>query len=280
MLGIEPRRPLTLGHPWRLTVTFEETATDRVEVDLTGLDTPTSFNRVALAVGKDGGFEGEATLPLCAFEPTDLQVTLLLGTGDKRRSVPFVFNSDPAGKAKSDARNELAVAPRGGTSMLRGADGPFSGEQTHGFATVLFFGYMRTPPACPQPLAVIDGALAKLSAGERAKVRVVMVSLDPEGSSPERLQPELQTKHQPNYLVVTGGGADLAGTARLYGAAFVSRPPGGDGTPRIDHSTIYSIVDPTGRLVGQLAAQDPDRLAAELRKALGTGAAMPISAAR
>jgi cytochrome oxidase Cu insertion factor (SCO1/SenC/PrrC family) len=279
MLGIEPR-PLAYGQPWKLTVSFEETTADTIEVDFTGLTAPTSYNRAALAAAKDGGFEGEATLPWCSFEPMDWQATLLLGTGDQRRTAPFVLSTDPAARPTSKPRKDLANAPGGGMAMLRGAEGPFSGEQMRGYATVLFFGYTRTPSTCPRPLTVIDGALAKLSADERARVRAVMITLDTEGDAPERLQAELQAKHGPAYRIVTGADADLIGAARLYGAAFVRRLPAPDGTPRIDHSTIYSIVDPTGRLVGQLAAQDPDRLATELRKALGTGAAMPISAAR
>lgn len=274
ILGIEPR-PLGYGHPWRLSVTLDEVAAEKVEVDFAGLDTPTSFNRVALALGTSGRFEGEATLPMCVFEPIDWQASVLLGTGEKRQSVAFVFNIDPTVRPKSAPRLELAATPGGGTSLLHGADGPFGAEQLQGYATVLFFGYTATPSTCPQPLAVIDGALAKLSADERAKVRVVMVTLDPAGDAPERLQPELQTKHQPNYRVVTGADADLVGITRQHGAAFMRRSPGPDGKTRIDHSTVYSLLNPAGRLVGQVTAQDPERLATELRRVLASGAVPP-----
>jgi len=276
-LGIEPR-PLVYGHPWRVTVKFDDAAAaDAVGVDFTGLDVPTSFNRIALEPAKDGGFAGEATLPMCAFEPIDWQVSLLLGAGGKSRSVAFAFNSDPATKVKSAPRKELASAPGGGTSMLHGADGPFSADQMRGYATVLFFGYTSAPATCPQPLTVIDAALAKLSPDERAKVRAVMVALDADGDAPARLQPKLQARN-PNYRVATGAGADLAGTGRLYGASYLPRAPGPDGKPRIDHAAIYSLLDPNGRLVGQIAAQDPERLAGELRKAIGSATPAPAPA--
>ncbi len=274
MLGIEPR-PLRYGQPWKLMIALEETSAETLELDFAGINEPTSFNRVTLAADKYGVFEGEATLPLCAFEPMEWQATVLLGSGKKRRSVPFVFSMDPAALPGSEPRSQLALAPGGGRSILRGVGAPFSVEQVLGQVTLVFFGYTRTPPACPQPFTVIDGALAKLSTDERAKVRVVMITLDPEGDAPERLQPELQAKHQPNYRVATGADADLIGAARLYGAAFVRHPPGSDGKPRIDHSSIYSLLDPTGRLVGQVAAQDSDRLAAELHKLLAGVAAAP-----
>ena len=272
ILGIEPR-PLGYGHPWRLTVAFDETVAEKVEVDFAGLDASTSFNRVTLLPGEANRFEGEAILPMCMFGPIDWQATVLLGTGEKRRSVPFVFNADPGAPAKSAARQEVAPPPGGGSSVLRGAEGSFTAEALRGYATIMFFGYTAAPASCPQPLAVIDGALAKLSADERAKVRVLMVALDAEGDEPKRLQPELQARHQPNYLVATGAGADLVGTARLYGAAFTPHPAGPDGKPRIDHAAIYSLLDRSGHLVGQVTSQDPERLAARLREVLGRPAA-------
>ena len=266
MLGIEPR-PLGYGRPWKLSVTLEEVAAEKVEVDFAGLDAPTSYNRAVLAPVEAGRFQGEATLPMCVFEPIDWQATVLLGTGGQRQSVPFVFNADPAARPKSAPRLELAMPAGGGSSMLRGTEGPFGAEQLRGYTTVLFFGYTATPPGCPQPLAVIDGALAKLSADERTKVRAVMVAIDTAGDAPERLQPQLQARYQ-NYRVATGAGADLAGTARLYGAALVPRTPGADGKPRIDHAAIYYLLDRDGRFVEQVTSQDPAQLAARLREAL------------
>jgi len=274
-LALQPR-PLAFGKSWKLSVALEEAGADKVEVDFSGLSQPTSFNRVVLAKGEGGRFDGEATLPDCTFEPLDWQATVLIGSGADLRKVPFLFSSEPAARPKGEPRKEFASAPGGGSAMLRGADGPFGPQQTKGFATVLFFSYSRIPPQCPQPLAVVDAALAKLSADERGKVRAVMVSLDPDGDSPDKLQPQLQAR-SPSYRVATGADADLIGTTKLYGAAFVRRPPGPDGKPRIDHSAVFSILDPSGRLVGQLAAQDPDKLAGELRKALG--ASVPASAA-
>jgi protein SCO1/2 len=278
-LALKPR-PLEYGRPWQLAVKLEDVVAEKVEIDFAGIDEATSFNRIALASDSPGRFEGEATLPMCMFEPIDWQATVLLGSGAQRQSVAFVFNADPAAKAKSAARKEIAAKPRGGTSMLQGATGPFGVEQLRGYATVLFFGYSTAPSACSQPFVVIDGALAKLSAEDRAKVRVVMVTLDPVGDAPERLEPELQAKHQPNYRVATGADADLVGTARLFGAAFGRRPPGPDGKARIDHAAIFYLLDANGGLVGQLAAQDPDRLATELRKALGTAVAAPAPKAQ
>ena len=114
---------------------------------------------------------------------------------------------------------------------------------------------------------MIDAALAALSPEERAQVRVVMVALDG-ADAPERLQPELKARHQPNYLVATGAGADLAGTARLYGAAFVPRAPGTDGKSRIDHAAIYSLLDRRGQLIERVTSQDPKQLVARLREVL------------
>ena len=62
-LGIEPR-PLAYSQPWHLTVALDEAAAEKVEIDFTGLDVPTTFNRIALAPSGPGKFAGEATLPM------------------------------------------------------------------------------------------------------------------------------------------------------------------------------------------------------------------------
>lgn len=275
-LGVEPR-PFELGRPWKLSLAIDGISADKAEIDFAGLTLQTSFNRVVLTSVAPGRFEGEGTIPTCTFEPSTWQATVLVKSGDRNLSIPFVFSSDPSVTPTVEPRKELAVAPGGGGSMLRGAGGAFGAQQIRGFVAVLFFGYTQAPPTCSQPLAVIDGALAKLSADERARVLAVMVALDPQGDAPERLQPQLQARFL-GYRVATGADADLIGAARLYGAAFSRRAPGPDGKPRIDHSAVFSILDPTGRLVGQLASQDSDKLAAELRKALGTATPAPAPA--
>ncbi len=267
ILGIEPR-PLDYGRPWRVTVTLDDLAADQVEVDFAGLNVPTSYNRTALASVAAGRFEGEATLPMCAFEPIDWQASVLLASGEKRQVVPFLFNADPAVRPKSAPRQELATPPIGGRSVLHGVGGTFTAKDLLDHATVLFFGYSATPPGCPQPLVIIDGAMRMLTPEERAQVQVVMVALDSEGDAPDRLQPELQARYQPSYRVVTGFPADLIGTAMAYGAALTLRARGQDGKPRIDHAAIYYLRDRNGRYSGQVTSQDPKQLAARLREVI------------
>ena len=275
-LGIEPR-PIGLQGPWNLKVSLEDAEADNVEVDIAGVDVPTGFNRVSLNRIKEGRFVGEVTVPVCLFAPIDWQVTVLLRADKMKRAVPFVFNSDPAAVASNAPQDRINIgAPGGGASLLLRADGKLAFHHERGYVTLIFLGYTRAPLTCPQPLAVIDSALGRLATEERERLRVVMVALDPDGDAPAQLQPQLQARYS-SYRVMTGADADLIGTANLYGTFFARRSPGTDGKPRIDHSAIFSILDTGGRLVGQLAAQDPERLAGELRKVLGAGATKPIS---
>lgn len=275
ILGFEPR-PLGYNRPLQVSVVIEGARAEHVSLDLAGLDVPTSFNRIALAADKKPGhFKGEVWLPMCLSGPIDWQATVAVDAGGSVSLASFPFNSDPGNRVPRAIRQALAPEPTGGASILRGADGrPFLPEDLRGKVSVLFFGTSAAGPGCPQPFAVIDAALAGLSPAERERVQVVMVALDATQDAPERLEPELRSRHAANYRVVTGAGADLIGTARLYGAVFVPRGPGADGRMRIDHAAINYLIDPSGRFVGQVADQRPDRLLAALRRVLAAPVAV------
>ena len=60
-------------------------------------------------------------------------------------------------------------------------------DATDGQVTLLFFGYTACPDVCPVHMANIAAVLERLTPGERAQVKVVFVSTDPERDTPERL---------------------------------------------------------------------------------------------
>lgn len=270
VLDLTPK-PLDFSHPIRIAVRLENAGagdTDEVAVDFAGLDFPTSFDRALLKPVGDGRFEGELEIPTCLFPPLDWQASVLLGKGETRRVAPFLFNTDPSRKPTHQAVTRLAAPPHGGHSILHGANGEFSLKQLSGQVVVLFFGYSLAPASCPQPIAVIDRMLATLSPDERSQLTVVMVSLDPDGDAPARLEPALRAEHGPNYRVATGWDADLIGITGLYGAAFERLPPGPDGKARIAHTANFHLIDRDGRLVDQIGSQAPEQLAAAVRRVL------------
>jgi len=60
--------------------------------------------------------------------------------------------------------------------------------KTEGFVTLLFFGYTYCPDICPIHMANIGAVLRTLTPDVANKVKVVMVTTDPERDTPERLR--------------------------------------------------------------------------------------------
>lgn len=60
--------------------------------------------------------------------------------------------------------------------------------ETEGYVTLLFFGYTYCPDICPVHMANIAAVLHTLPPQVSNRVRVVMVTVDPERDTPERLR--------------------------------------------------------------------------------------------
>lgn len=72
-------------------------------------------------------------------------------------------------------------------TTTRGLPFDFRAE-THGTFTLLFFGYTHCPDICPVHMANIAAVLQKLPPQLARQVTVVMVTVDPERDTPERLR--------------------------------------------------------------------------------------------
>lgn len=91
-------------------------------------------------------------------------------------------DSDSAADAESAFRGVTLPTPMARpTFSLTSTDGrPFDfARETGGTLTLLTFGYTHCPDVCPVHLANLAAVLRDLSAEDRARVRVVFVSVDP-----------------------------------------------------------------------------------------------------
>ncbi len=100
-------------------------------------------------------------------------------------------NGDPRATALAGIRGvKLSPARPKPDFTLESTDGtPFHfAADTHGAATLLYFGYTNCPDVCPAHLSNIAAALRKLPPDQQALVRVVFVTTDPNRDTPERLR--------------------------------------------------------------------------------------------
>ncbi|WP_059010205.1 SCO family protein [Streptomyces specialis] len=88
--------------------------------------------------------------------------------------------------------------------------------ETAGHATLLYFGYTHCPDICPLTMSNIAVAAATLSEEQRADLRVVFVTTDPERDTPESLGAWLQAQ-DPDFTGLTGDFATVQEAARALG---------------------------------------------------------------
>jgi len=104
---------------------------------------------------------------------------------------------------------------------LRSDAGPVSLSELRRDATLLFFGYTSCPDVCPLTMSKLRRVVERI--GEDAsRVRVVLVSVDPELDSPERVA-EYARRFHPDFVGLTGTRAGIMAVGADYGA-YVGEP--------------------------------------------------------
>lgn len=165
----------------------------------------------------------------------------------------------------SDSRPPVSGAPSGGDFVLQSAAGPLDTRALRGKVLMIYFGYSHCPDVCPASLGVDAQALTALAPKERAKTRLILVSVDPERDSPALLKDYAAFFH-PEMIGVTGTPEEIAVVAKAFGAGYLRQPPDAAGNYAVDHSAHTYLVAPDGRLAATLP--------------IGTSAAETVAAIR
>lgn len=99
---------------------------------------------------------------------------------------------------------------------------PFKLSAQTGKVVLLFFGYTACPDACPATLGQFKQIRAALGA-EADAVKYVLVTVDPERDTPERLAGYLQG-FDPAFIGLTGSTTALEAVWRDYGVYVAKQP--------------------------------------------------------
>ena len=132
----------------------------------------------------------------------------------------------------------------------------------------VFFGYTYCPDVCPTTLSILNGVAQRLQDVD-ADVRFVMVTVDPERDTPERLA-EYVTYFNGDFLGVTGSDAGLTQLTRQLGILYNRvEPEDGAAGYLMDHTAGVFLFDPDGRYHAVFTPPlSADRLAGDFRKML------------
>lgn len=118
--------------------------------------------------------------------------------------------------------------------------------------TLMFFGYTFCPDICPTTLAQIRQIRSELSAEQAEKLRVVLVSVDPERDTPQRLK-EYLGFFDKGYIGITAPVTDLQKLANAVSVPFI---PADTSKPNytVDHSGNLALIGPDGTQRGFIRA--------------------------
>lgn len=90
-------------------------------------------------------------------------------------------------------------------------------ERWRGKLVLAFFGFVNCPDVCPMTMSRLASIYEEL--GEPEDVQVVMITVDPDNDTPERLQGYVSAFH-PDFVGLSGDSTDIANAARNFFVAY------------------------------------------------------------
>lgn len=129
---------------------------------------------------------------------------------------------------------------------LTGVNGDVSLSDFRGKVVLIYFGYTFCPDICPGTLGNVAQALRDM--GTKAEdVQLIMVSLDPERDTPEKLA-EYMNHFHPSFIGITGTKEQLDEVASLYGIYYQKNEGSSATGYLIDHTATLLVLDREGYL--------------------------------
>jgi protein SCO1/2 len=172
-------------------------------------------------------------------------VVITAACGDSGDDSTGSVTTDPAefaGYVRSPALQVSEVT-------LPAADGsPVNMAAAPGGLRLVYFGYTFCPDVCPTTMAFVKRAFASLSAEDRGRVQVDMVTIDPARDSAEKLT-EYVTTFVPDGSALRSDDPELLrNAARAFGADY-KVSTGADGEEEVSHTGDLYVVDDTGTVI-------------------------------
>lgn len=170
-----------------------------------------------------------------------------------------------------DRQQDADGLPQGGDIRLDSTIGAFSLDQLEDDQiAVVFFGYTWCPDACPMSLGVVRQVRKQLSEEQRQRIVPLMVSVDPERDTLERLEEYLGFFGE-GFIGATGSTAELDDIAKRYGVIWRKvETPDSAADYTIDHSVSLYLVNRDGKVLQRvLHSPTPEPLLSALNEALG-----------
>lgn len=141
-----------------------------------------------------------------------------------------------------------------------------------GGVMLVYFGFTSCPDVCPTTLADLRLALEELDEEDRSRVRVAMITVDPERDSAEVLNEYLGHFFPARDFssLRTTDRERLRATEKVFGASHRIGPPDSEGDYDVSHTAQLYAVDDEGTVVVEWPfATEPSAMASDLAQLLG-----------
>ncbi|MCS7059441.1 MAG: SCO family protein [Meiothermus sp.] len=136
-----------------------------------------------------------------------------------------------------------------------------------GKVVLIFFGFVNCPDVCPTTLLELSKVYKALTPAERERVQVLLISVDPERDTLERLASYV-TFFDPSFIGLTGSPEEIAAVAKKYGVFYQKSNIKSPTEYNVDHTATVFALDPRGNLrliYGSGKAAETDRVVRDVR---------------
>ncbi|MFN8446851.1 MAG: SCO family protein [Caldilineaceae bacterium] len=111
--------------------------------------------------------------------------------------------------------------------------------------TLIYFGYTFCPDVCPTTLAKLAGVLRQLTPDERDSIQVLMVTVDPQRDTQEKLK-EYLAHFDPSFIGFTGSDDQIAKAAAAFNITYTKHAGSVESGYLVDHTASVAVVDQEG----------------------------------
>lgn len=138
-----------------------------------------------------------------------------------------------------------------------------------GKVVLIYFGYTFCPDICPATMNQLKTAVESLSRKDQGQVQVLMISVDPQRDSPEKLAAFLEHFH-PSFIGLSGPEEQLAAAAEIFGVYYAKQPGTVNTGYLVDHTASVFTLDKGGNLRVIYSFDTPGKdIAADIRRLVG-----------
>ena len=153
------------------------------------------------------------------------------------------YKNSPNASAKSG----VYVDPPGGDFTLDSNQGKVSLSDYDGRVKMLYFGYTFCPDVCPGSIQRIGAAFKKLNPDELAQVQGMLISVDPDRDTLQKLEDYTKYFH-PQIVGVTGTKAQIDDIAERYDVTYRKAEGSSPESYLVDHTGYIFVLDKKGKI--------------------------------